>query len=41
MLDYYQIDVTLLYDDRTAVIFSSIIYKVPDLRFAPRRYNVR
>jgi len=41
MLDYYEIDITPLYDDRMAIRFLSVVYKVPDLRFATHRYNAR
>jgi hypothetical protein len=41
MQDYSGIDIIPLDDDRTAVIFSLIIYKIPDLRLILHHYNAR
>jgi len=39
MQNYSGIDIIPLHDDRTAVIFSLIVYKLPDLRLAMHHYN--
>jgi len=41
MQNYSGIDIIPPHDDRTAVIFSLIVYKIPDLRLAMHHYNAR
>ena len=39
--NYSGIDIIPLQDDRTAVIFLLIVYKIPDLRLATHCYKAR
>jgi hypothetical protein len=41
MQNYSEIDIIPLRDDRTAVLFLLIVYKIPDLRLAMQHYKAR
>jgi len=41
MQNYSGIDIIPLHDNRTATIFSVIVYKMPDLRLTTHHYKAR